>query len=298
MQLGGSGDPGWGDPRRRTLLRGRSGRFRVWPLVIFGAFFAWYYFSHQEEVPLTGRKQLVDLSREQEAALGLESYRQILGQSQIVAGGADVDRIRAIGRRLAAVSDDPGFEWEFNLIASDQANAFALPGGKVAVYSGLLPIAGNDDGLAAVMGHEIAHAIARHGAERIAHEKLAQLGSLAVGTAVGEMDVQTQRMVMGALGVGAQFGVLLPFSRSHETEADYMGLIYTARACFDPREAPRLWERMSRAAGGGAAPAEFMSTHPGHETRIQNLDQWMAEAMRVRAESCGGAGGTSADAAQ
>jgi predicted Zn-dependent protease len=266
--------------------------------VIFGAFFAWYYFSHQEEVPLTGRKQLVDLSREQEAALGLESYRQILGQSQIVAGGADVDRIRAIGRRLAAVSDDPGFEWEFNLIASDQANAFALPGGKVAVYSGLLPIAGNDDGLAAVMGHEIAHAIARHGAERIAHEKLAQLGSLAVGTAVGEMDVQTQRMVMGALGVGAQFGVLLPFSRSHETEADYMGLIYTARACFDPREAPRLWERMSRAAGGGAAPAEFMSTHPGHETRIQNLDQWMAEAMRVRAESCGGAGGTSADAAQ
>ena len=287
MQLGGSGEPGRGDPRRRTLLRGRSGRFRVWPLVIFGIFFAWYYFSHQEEVPLTGRKQLVDLSREQEAALGLESYRQILGQSQLVAGGAEVETIREIGRRLAAVSDDPGFEWEFNLIASDQANAFALPGGKVAVYSGLLPITQNEDGLAAVMGHEIAHAIARHGAERIAHEKLAQLGSLALGTAVSDMDVQTQRMVMGALGVGTQFGVLLPFSRSHESEADYMGLIYAARACFDPREAPRLWERMAQAAGG-AAPAEFMSTHPGHETRIQNLAQWMPEALRVRAESCGG----------
>jgi predicted Zn-dependent protease len=269
-------------------MRGRSGRLRVWPLVIFGIFFAWYYFSHQEEVPLTGRKQLVDLSREQEAALGLESYRQILSQAQIVQSGQDLDTMREVGRRLAAVAEDPGFEWEFNLIASDQANAFALPGGKVAVYQGLLPIAGNADGLAAVMGHEIAHAIARHGAERIAHEKLAQLGSLAVGTAVGEMDVQTQRMVMAALGVGAQYGVLLPFSRSHETEADYMGLIYAARACFDPREAPRLWERMAQASGGGGAPAEFMSTHPGHETRIQNLNQWMPEALRVRAESCGG----------
>src|SRR5262245_33111762 len=247
-------------------MRGRSGRLRVWPLVIFGIFFAWYYFSHQEEVPLTGRKQLVDLSREQEAPLGLESYRQILSQSQIIESGQDVDTIREVGRRLAAVAEDPGFEWEFNLIASDQANAFALPGGKVAVYQGLLPVAANADGLAAVMGHEIAHAIARHGAERIAHEKLAQLGQLAVGTAVGDMDMQTQRMVMAALGVGAQYGVLLPFSRSHESEADYMGLIYAARACFDPREAPRLWERMSQASGGGGAPAEFMSTHPGHET--------------------------------
>ena len=294
MQLGGSRDPGLGDPRRRTLMRGRSGRIRIWPIVIFGVFFAWYWFSHREEVPLTGRTQLVDLSREQEAALGLQSYRQILSQSKIVPDGASVEAIREIGRRLAAVSDDPGFEWEFNLIDSDQANAFALPGGKVAVYAGLLPVAANADGLAAVMGHEIAHAIARHGAERIAHEKLAQLGSLALGTAVGEMDVQTQRMVMGALGVGAQFGVLLPFSRSHESEADYMGLIYAARACFDPREAPKLWERMSQAAGGGAAPAEFMSTHPGHETRIQNLNQWMPEALKVRAEHCGGDAGAAA----
>jgi predicted Zn-dependent protease len=287
MQYGGP-DPGWGDPRRRTILRGRSGRFRIWPIVLFGAFFLWYWFSHQEEVPLTGRKQLVDLSREQEAALGLQSYQQILSQSQIVQSGSDVDMVREIGRRLAAVAEDPGFEWEFNVIASDQANAFALPGGKVAVYTGLIPVAQNADGLAVVMGHEIAHAIARHGAERIAHEKLAQLGSLAVGTAISDMDVQTQRMVMGALGVGTQFGVLLPFSRSHESEADYMGLIYAARACFDPREAPKLWERMEQMSGG-QQPAEFMSTHPGHETRIQNLNGWMPEALRVRAESCSGA---------
>jgi predicted Zn-dependent protease len=287
MQYGGP-DPGWGDPRRRTILRGRSGRFRIWPIVLFGAFFLWYWFSHQEEVPLTGRKQLVDLSREQEAALGLQSYQQILSQSQIVQSGSDVDMVREIGRRLAAVAEDPGFEWEFNVIASEQANAFALPGGKVAVYTGLIPVTQNADGLAVVMGHEIAHAIARHGAERIAHEKLAQLGSLAVGTAISDMDVQTQRMVMGALGVGTQFGVLLPFSRSHESEADYMGLIYAARACFDPREAPKLWERMEQMSGG-QQPAEFMSTHPGHETRIQNLNGWMPEALRVRAESCSGA---------
>jgi predicted Zn-dependent protease len=288
MQLGGSSGGGWGDPRRRGLMRGRSGRLRVWPLVAFGIFFAWYWFANQEVVPLTGRKQLVDLSREQEAALGLQSYRQILDQSRIVESGAELEAVREIGRRLAAVSEDPGFEWEFNLIDSEQANAFALPGGKVAVYAGLLPVAENADGVAVVMGHEIAHAIARHGAERIAHQKLTQLGGLAVGAAVGEMDLQTQRMVMGALGVGTQFGVLLPFSRSHESEADYMGLIYAARACFDPREAPKLWERMARASQG-AAPAEFMSTHPAHETRIQNLNEWMPEALRAREESCPGA---------
>jgi predicted Zn-dependent protease len=297
VQLGDSGEPDSDDPRGRTLLRGRSGRLRVWPLVMFGVFFAYYYFSHQEEVPLTGRKQLVDLSREQEAALGLASYRQILSRSQLVEDGASLEAIREIGRRLAAVADAPGFAWEFNLIRSDQANAFALPGGKVAVYSGLLPIAGNADGLAIVMGHEIAHAIARHGAERIAHEKLAQLGSLALGTAVSDMDTQTQRMLMGALGVGTQFGVLLPFSRSHESEADYMGLIYAARACFDPREAPRLWERMAQAAGS-PAPAEFLSTHPGDETRIRNLNQWMPEALRVRAESCGDAAGSPVEGVQ
>jgi predicted Zn-dependent protease len=218
----------------------------------------------------------------------LQSYQQILGQSQVLAHGPEVEAVRAIGDRLAlaarAMDLDPGFVWEFNVIESNQANAFALPGGKVAVYTGLLPIVENVDGLSAVMGHEIAHAIARHGAERMAHQKLTQLGTLAAGMALGDMDVQTQRMVMGALGAGAQYGLLMPFSRRHESEADYMGLIFLARACFDPREAPRLWERMGRA--GGQAPPEFMSTHPSSETRIRQFETWMPEALAVRERYC------------
>jgi len=265
-------------------LRSRRGRLRLWPLLLFGIFFAAYYFMHQEEVPVTGRSQLVDLSREQEAALGLQSYREILSQADVVPAGEAVDTVRAIGRRLAAVAEDPGFEWEFNVIDSEQVNAFALPGGKVAVYSGLLPVAGNEDALAVVMGHEIAHAIARHGAERMAHQKLAQYGALAVGVAVGDMDIETRRAVMGALGVGTQYGILMPFSRKHETEADYIGLMYVARACFDPRQAPALWERM--AAAGGESPAEFLSTHPNPATRMENFAAWMPEALAVRDERC------------
>jgi predicted Zn-dependent protease len=256
------------------------------PVLLFIGYLGYYYLTHQEEVPLTGRKQLVDLNREQEMALGYQSYRQILNQSQVVPSGQAVELVRDIGKRLAAVAEDPGFEWEFNVVDSNQVNAFCLPGGKVAVYTGILPVAKNADGLAAVMGHEIAHAIARHGAERIAHQKLVQIGSLAANMALGDMDNDTRNMVMGALGVGAQFGVLLPFSREHESEADYMGLVYAARACFDPTEAPRLWERMGQASSG-RAPSEFMSTHPSHETRIQQFKEWMPKAMEIRQQKCG-----------
>ena len=271
-------------------MRRRGRRSLRWlPIILFALYFAYYYFSNQEEVPLTGRSQLVDMTREQEAALGLQSYQQILGQSRVLSYGEEVEVVRAIGQKLAqaarAMDMDPGFVWEFNVIESSQANAFALPGGKVAVYTGLLPIAENIDGLSAVMGHEIAHAIARHGAERMAHQKLTQLGTMAAGMALGDMDVQTQRMVMGALGAGAQYGLLMPFSRSHESEADYMGLIFLARACFDPREAPRLWERMG-GASGGQAPPEFMSTHPSSETRIRQFEEWMPEALAIRSQYC------------
>lgn len=265
----------------------RGARFKLLPLLAFGVYFVYYYFSNQQTVPLTGRTQLVDISREQEAALGYQSYRQILRQSSVVRQGQAYEQVRAIGARLAKVAEDPGFEWEFNLIQSEDVNAFCLPGGKVAVYTGILPVAKNADGLAAIMGHEIAHAIARHGAERMAHQKLAQIGTLAAGVALSDMDVRAQRAVMGALGVGAQFGVLLPFSREHESEADYMGLIYAARACFDPREAPRIWERMAQLSGGRQV-TEFMSTHPAHDTRIRQLEQWMPEALEVRNKTCGG----------
>lgn len=243
---------------------------------------------------MTGRRQLVDISRDQEMQLGLQSYQQIMAESDVV-DAADppalreqAELINEIGRRIAQAAreydHDPGFNWTFNLINDSQANAFALPGGYTAMYTGILPMAENVDGIAVVMGHEIAHATARHGAERMAHQKLVRFGSMALSVAVGDMGYNAQRAVMGALGAGAQYGVLLPFSRNHESEADFMGLMYMARACFDPREAPEVWKRM--AEGAKKSPAEFQSTHPSNATRISNFEQWMDEAMRVRGENC------------
>lgn len=259
---------------------------RLFPLLAFSAYMLFYYFHNQQRVPITGRKHLVDTSLQQDAALGLQSYREILSQSSVVSSGPAVDLMRRVGDRLKAVVEDPGFQWEFNLLNSSQVNAFCLPGGKVAVYSGILPIAKNENGLAIVMGHEIAHAIARHGAERMAQQKLVQLGTLAVGVASSDMDPEKRAALMGALGVGAQYGVLLPFSREHESEADYMGLVYAARACFDPTEAPKLWERMMASSKG--QPAEFMSTHPSNQTRIRQLQQWMPEALEIKSKACPG----------
>jgi metalloendopeptidase OMA1, mitochondrial len=263
----------------------RSSGVKLLPILLAGLYLAYYYFSNQETVPLTGRKQIVDISREQEASLGLQSYREVLQQSRVVTGTPEANLVKEIGRKIAAVSEDPGFQWEYNLIDSEQVNAFCVPGGKVAVYTGILPVAKNPDGLAVIMGHEIAHAIARHGAERMAQEKMVQIGSMAAGVAVSDMDPKARMAVMTALGLGAQYGFMLPFSRDHESEADYMGLIYVARSCFDPTEAPKLWQRMGAASGGGAPP-EFQSTHPSHETRIKQFEQWMPEALKIRAEAC------------
>jgi predicted Zn-dependent protease len=269
-------------PRQRM-----SWKVRLIPIVLFAIYGLYYYVSNQETVPITGRTHLVDMTREQEVSLGLQTYQDILSQSKVVPQGEAVDLIQTIGQKLAraAADVDPGFEWEFNVIQSDQANAFALPGGKTAVYTGLFPVAENTNGLAVVMGHEIAHVIARHGAERMAYQKLVQIGSMAATVALGDMDYQTQRAVMGALGVGAQYGVLLPFSREHESEADYMGLLFVARACFDPTEAPKLWERMGQMSQG-QQPSEFMPTHPSHGTRIKQFEEWMPEALTIRKEHC------------
>jgi predicted Zn-dependent protease len=263
-------------------------KYRLVPIILFAVYGVYFWLSNRTEVPLTGRTQIVDMTTEQEMALGLQSYRQILSQEQVVDPESEVARtVAGIGQRIAraAADVDPGFDWEYNVIDSGQANAFALPGGKVAVYTGILSVVANEDGLAVVMGHEIAHAIARHGAERMAMQKLTQLGTLAAGVSVADMDPQQQRMILGALGVGAQFGILLPFSRDHESEADKMGLILLARACFDPREAPRVWERMDQQKQGGG-PAEWQSTHPSSETRIHQFETWMPEALQIRREHC------------
>lgn len=277
---------------RQTLnnLPGRIGqkKFHIFPVLLFIIIGVIYYFSHQEIVPVTGRKQLIQISREQESSLGLQSYQQILSEEKIITSGPELQMIREVGKKIASVSDDPGFDWEFTLIDSEQANAFCLPGGKVAVYSGILPIVQNKDGLAVVMAHEIAHAIARHGSERMAHEQMAKMGQMALGAAVGDMDYEQQRMIMGVFGAGAQYGLLLPFSRKHESEADYIGLIYMSKACFNPEEAPKLWQRMEQYSSQSQKPLEFMSTHPSDETRINQFIEWMPKAKQVVEENCRG----------
>jgi predicted Zn-dependent protease len=264
---------------------GSRRRFRIWPLAVFAIFAAGYYLTHQQTVPITGRQQFVDMSLEQEQALGLQSYREVLAQSELVESGSALELVEKVGRRIAAVTENTSFDWRFAVIQSPEVNAFCLPGGKVAVYTGLLPVAEDADGLAVVMGHEIAHAIARHGAERVAQGKLLQLGQLAVGMSVSDMDQATRRSVLGAFGLGAQFGLMLPFSRNHESEADRIGLILMARACFDPRVAPAFWDRMNAARRGGRPP-EFMSTHPGPERRAAALAEWIPEALKEREKFC------------
>jgi len=175
------------------------------------------------------------------------------------------------------------FQWEVTVIKDDKtANAFALPGGKMAVYTGIFPMAKTEAGLAAVMGHEVVHALARHGAERMSQGQLTNATLQVVGAAAGASGGggMLGQAAMAALGVGAEVGVLLPFSRKHESEADYVGILLAADAGYDPRESVALWERMGQMSGGGAS-SDFMSTHPSHETRITQLKTWMPEAMAI-----------------
>jgi len=267
-------------------VRRRGGGFRWQIMLLFAVGAAVYYFANQEEVPFTGRKQLRTMEPAQEMQLGLQSYQQILADSRVVTNGPIVDTVRDIGVRIAraAAPEDPGFEWAFNVIDSEQVNAFALPGGYTAVYTGLIPVAQNQDGLAVVMGHEVGHALAHHGAERMAQQNMQKIVGAGVAMGAGGMDSGAQQAVMGVFGGISQYGYALPFSRAHESEADYIGLILMARACYDPREAPRLWERMG--AAGGATPPEFQSTHPSPETRINDFRTWMPEAVAVYNQNC------------
>lgn len=271
---------------RQTLGR-RGGGFRWKIMLLFAVGAAVYYFANQKTVPFTGRKQLRTMKPAQEMALGLQSYQQILRDSQVRTRGPIVDKVREIGGDIAraAANEDPGFKWDFNVIDSKQVNAFALPGGYTAVYTGIIPVAANDDGLAAIMGHEIGHALAHHGAERMAQQNMQRIVGAGVAMGAGGMDMGAQRAVMGVFGGVSKYGFALPFSRSHESEADYIGLILMARSCYDPREAPRLWERMKQASGGGVPP-EFQSTHPSPETRIADFNKNMPMAIEIYNQHC------------
>ncbi len=284
-----------GNSRRR----GVGGGLRWLILLGFAIYGGCYYFGNRTVDPYTGEKVLIDtsLDAEGEKALGLQAYQQIMAQERPVDPNSQVARqIREIAQRLIAKVEpveaalaaehgqqpnrfSQGFDWEVNVLQSDQANAFCLPGGKMAVYTGLVPVAKNADAMAVVMGHEIAHALLRHGAQRMAQQKLTQIGQMA--GAAGGLDEQQQKMMMAAMG----YGYLLPYARSHETQADEVGLMLAAAACFNPEEAVPLWERMG-AASGGQAPPEFSSTHPNPGTRIQNLQALMPKAMEYRQRFC------------
>jgi predicted Zn-dependent protease len=233
-----------------------------------------------ETVPMTGRSQLILLSAEQETEMGIQSYRDIMSKAKISADPEKNALVTRVGSRIAAATGQTDLKWEYKVVEDDkQANAFALPGGKIAVYTGMLAITQDEAGLAAVVGHEVAHVIARHGGERVSQQVLVQTGIEATMAAFGGGNPATVQLVGAALGAGASYGIILPFGRAQESEADHLGLIYMAKAGYDPRAARDLWVHMAEAAKG-QRPPEFLSTHPSEATRIRQIEGWLTEALQ------------------
>ena len=231
--------------------------------------------------PYTGRDQFILLSEADEAQLGLQGYQEVLAQARISRDPREVDPVRRVGQRIAAAADRPDFQWEFNVVVDDETvNAWCMPGGKIAFYTGIYPVLQDEAGMAFVMGHEVSHALLRHGAERISQNMASGAAGALLSTAVGGRDAQKQQLVLAAFGAAVGVGVLLPFSRAHESESDALGLTLMAQAGYDPRRAVEVWKRMQQMSGGGGAP-EFLSTHPSHETRIRDLEAAMPEALAV-----------------
>lgn len=245
-----------------------------------------------ETNPYTGRSQLLMTSVAQEMNLGAQAYQQVKNDPKVKLSQdpREIELVKRVANRIIEAAKRSKyaemaqqFQWEVTVIKDDKTmNAFALPGGKIAVYTGIFPVAKTEAGLAAVMGHEVVHALARHGAERMSQGQLTGAALQVAGAAIGASGTSPllSQAAMAALGAGAQVGLLLPFSRSHESEADYIGILLAADAGYDPREAVHLWERMEQLSSG-AGPAEFLSTHPGHSTRIQQLKKWMPEALAI-----------------
>ena len=242
-------------------------------------------------VPVTERRGLHLVPDSELTSMSYQEYNNVIKKSKLSTDMAKVSMVRRVGQRIATASeqllvekghgdDIRNYKWEFNLIEDDKTvNAWCMPGGKVAVYTGLLFISQDENGLAVVMGHEVAHAIAKHGNERMSQSLLAQFGAIGLSVALAGNPGVTSDIFMQAYGVGAQVGFLLPYSRIQESEADHIGLILMAKAGYDPRGAVVLWQRMN--AKGGARPPEFLSTHPAPESRIRNIESLIPEAMQV-----------------
>jgi predicted Zn-dependent protease len=229
--------------------------------------------------PVSNRKQFVAIPEQEEIKLGTEAWADVKSREQPTQNAHYADLVAQVGRRIAAVSGRPDYQWEFQVFESEEANAFALPGGKVAVYEGILPICENEAGLAVVMSHEIAHVLARHGGERMSQEAAAKVGGGLLGKAMSKQPAGQQERWLGAYGAASKYGVLLPYSRTHECEADSIGLTLMAQAGYDPSEAPKFWERFAQMSG--PKPPEFLSTHPSDEHRAAELRGLLPRAMAI-----------------
>lgn len=248
------------------------------------------FFVGCSTVPITGRKQLSFIPQNQLITSSADSYRQLISESKLSGDAQKTQMVVDVGRRIASSAEEfmrengmekeiQNYHWEFKLIEDDKTvNAFCMPGGKIAVYTGILPVTQDEDGLAVVMGHEVAHALANHGGERMSQLLIVQMGATSLSAALSGQPEQTRQLLLQAFGLGANVGVLLPYSRSHELEADHIGLILMARAGYDPRTAIPFWQRMNNL--GGERPPEFLSTHPEPERRIQDLQNELPEAMK------------------
>lgn len=248
------------------------------------------FISGCSSVPITGRKQLNIIPASTMLSMSYQQYDDFLKSNKAITGTPQAQQVKNIGAKIQkavetyfaqkGISGDlKGYEWEFNLVDNKEINAWCMPGGKVVVYSGILPLTKDENGLAVVMGHEIAHAIAEHGGERMSQGLITQLGGIALSEAVKNKPQETQALWMAAFGVGAQVGVLLPYSRLHESEADRLGLIFMAMAGYDPNGAVPFWQRMAQMKQG-QAPPEFLSTHPSDATRIKKIQEQLPEALK------------------
>jgi predicted Zn-dependent protease len=246
--------------------------------------------SSCSEVAITGRKQLNLVPDVLMNSMSFQSYNEFLSQNKLSADTANTQMVKNVGRKIQKSVEQycvennmssqlNGYQWEFNLVEDPNLNAWCMSGGKVVVYSGLLPVTKNETGLAVVMGHEIAHAFAKHGAERMTQGLLVEMGGMALSKALANRPEETKNLFMRSYGTGTQYGILLPYSRKHESEADHLGLIFMAMAGYNPNEAVDFWQRMSTSKIG-QAPPEFMSTHPADATRIRNIKELIPEAMK------------------
>lgn len=241
----------------------------------------------------TGRSQMSLISDDEVASMAVSQFDQMKQEMPLSNDAAKKAQLQRVGERIVKAARDrgadllPADQWEFVLFESDQVNAFAMPGGKVGFYTGIFPLFQSDDDMAVVMGHEIAHVSAHHGAEKVSHQLANQLAgvALALGLGVGGVDGDTQQIVMASYGAGSSLGFILPYSRTMESEADHIGLIYSSAAGYDPRAAPSFWQRM--AAQGGSRPPEFLSTHPSEDSRIKRLNELVPEVLPIYYKATG-----------